>query len=69
MTTYGLFLKGGSIGEQANRSGTPSQTFDDKAAAQMVARRFNKMLTPGERKYYGLRYFIKAIPALSDKDA
>jgi hypothetical protein len=64
---YATALKGGSIGEKNIRSasdlkgmsvkGNTSVQFT-KDDAKAEAKRRNKSLSPGEKKYYGLKYFV-----------
>jgi hypothetical protein len=64
---YATVLKGGSIGEKNIRSASDlkGMTVDGntsvksaKADAKEEAKRRNKGLSPGEKKYYGLKYFV-----------
>jgi hypothetical protein len=60
---FGVILTGGSIGESSTRNTTRNsknmcRTFDDKTEAQQYARRMNKLLSPGEKSYYRLKYKI-----------
>lgn len=52
---FGVLLKGGSIGETKNRKPVACET---KQGAVDYASRLNKILTPGEKKHYGLRYVV-----------
>ena len=64
---YATALKGGSIGERSiggaydlkgmQVKGNTS-VKDTKAEAKEEAKRRNKMLSPGEKKYYGLKYIV-----------
>lgn len=59
-TGHGVFLKGGSVGEK--RSGKPIQIHSTPEAAKAQADRLNKnVLTPTEKKYYGLKYHVKPV--------
>lgn len=73
---YGVFEKGGSIGKSyANRddlhvwsgrdAGTLVKVFSSSDEAKNYAKRRRSMLSPGERSYYGMGYFVKR---LSKKD-
>jgi hypothetical protein len=57
---YQVILTGGSIAEQQARKNTPrpTNTFSTKADAAVKAKRLNKLLSPGEKEYYGLRYKV-----------
>jgi hypothetical protein len=67
---YAVALKGGSIGEKNIRSARDLKGMEvkdtasvekSKADAKETAKRRNKMLSPGEKKYYGLRYIVVQI--------
>ena len=73
---YGVFEKGGSIGKSyANRddlhawsgrdAGTLVKVFSSSDEAKNYAKRMRSRLSPGERSYYGMGYFVKK---LSNKD-
>lgn len=73
---YGVFEKGGSIGKSyANRdnlhawsgrdAGTLVKVFSSSDEAKNYAKRMRSRLSPGERSYYGMGYFVKK---LSKKD-
>lgn len=53
MTTFNVIRTGGSIG-QAQKAIVKS--FDNNIEAKDYAKRMRKMLSPGERKYYGITY-------------
>ena len=64
---YATALKGGSIGERSIKSasdlkGMPvkgnTSVKANKAEAKDEAKRRNKMLSPGEKGYYGLKYIV-----------
>lgn len=60
---YQVVLTGGSVAEQQARgtqAARPTDTFADKADAAAKAKRLNKLLSPGEKAYYGLRYKVVA---------
>lgn len=68
---FSVVLKGGSIGGKPSIK-SPSDLkgqkvqdlnslFDDKAEAQKKAKRMNKLLSPGEKKYYSLKYIIAQV--------
>ncbi len=52
---WGIVRKGGSLGSSPTGL---IKAFDTKKAAQEVAKRWNKRLTPGERKYYKIWYKV-----------
>ena len=64
--SWGVFFAGGSIG-----SGTSGyyllekggiqlrQTFDDESDAKSHAKQRNRRLSPGEKKYYGMKYYAR----------
>jgi hypothetical protein len=54
---YGVYKRGGSIGERKGLI----KTFDTKEEAQEYAKRQRRHLSPGERKYYKLGYTVKAV--------
>ena len=56
---YGVFAKGGSIGDHNNSK--PYRVFDTKEEAIACARRYRSQLTPGERGYYKMGFVTKAI--------
>lgn len=64
---YATALKGGSIGEKNIHSardlkGMPvkgnTSVKSTREEAKEEAKRRNKMLSPGEKKYYGLKYIV-----------
>jgi hypothetical protein len=73
--TYTTVMKGGSIGEKsvsdlaqlrgdkADKSKSYFEEYEDYADAQAEAKRKNKRLSPGEKKYYGIRYVVAGIDA------
>ena len=60
---YGVFSKGGSIGSDPEHLRKPVKVFDTPEEAKEYAKRMRKLLSPGERKYYGLGYVTKKIKA------
>ena len=63
---------GGSIGEKGKNLyrhrrivGVVTSTYDSKDEAQESAKYSNKQLSPGEKKYYGIKY--KVVPGDSSK--
>ncbi len=69
---YEVLLIGGGIGERRPKSvkqlkGLPfnetntSMLFLDYTEALVKAKRMNKLLSPGEKKYYGLKWVIAEI--------
>ncbi len=61
---YGVFSKGGSIGQKT--SDVPVRVFDDKNEAKEFAARLRKQLSPGEKKYYKMSYVIKAVKDMKE---
>ena len=60
---WGLFLKGGSLGENIDPN-SPQKVFEGDTAendAKMTAQRRNASLTPGEKEYYKMRYSARKI--------
>lgn len=61
---YGVFRFGGTIGDNNNAiiiaggAGTCVITGDDKEELKVKASRYNKMLTPGEKKFYRMSYKV-----------
>lgn len=53
---YAVYSKGGSIGD--TKTGKPLKVFDTAEEAKEYAKRMRKLLSPGEKKYYGLGYFV-----------
>lgn len=64
---YGLFQRGGSIGQNANAEyrkypeGILLKVYTDREQAKEDAKRYRKSLTPGERSYYGMGYSVKPL--------
>ena len=56
---HGVFLKGGSVGEK--RSGKPVEVHSNIDDAKAQAKRLNKLLSPGEKQHYGLKYHVKPV--------
>ena len=61
---WAVVLKGGSIG--SGKGWTVDRmpirySFDSEEEAKDQAKRSNKRLSPGERKYYGMRYLVRDI--------
>lgn len=56
---HGVFLKGGSVGEK--RSGKPVEVHKNIDDAKAQAKRLNKLLSPGEKQHYGLKYHVKPV--------
>ena len=51
---WGVIQTGGSIGDRSSK--TPKEAEASKEEAQAKAKRMNKQLSPGEKKYYGIKY-------------
>jgi len=69
-TKYTVVLLGGSIGEKPIRSVrelkgkeviNKEKVFDTPEEAKKYAKQMNKYLSPGEKKYYGLKYVVAEI--------
>lgn len=62
---HALYLRGGSIGEGGDRSkyhpahGKLVDIYEDAESAKTAAKNYNKILSPGEKKYYGMKYHTK----------
>ncbi len=59
---YGVFLRGGSIGSGRGQyidrktDAKLVATYDSESEAKGRAKRSNRRLSPGEKKYYGMKY-------------
>lgn len=62
---FGVFMKGGSIG--GKKDDKPSATYDSKEEADAKAKRMNAILSPGEKGYYGMKYYVKQIEESVEK--
>lgn len=66
---FDVVMLGGSIGEKPIRSLSQlkgqdvisREIFVDKEEAKAYAKRRNKMLSPGEKKYYRIKYVVAAV--------
>ena len=62
--SYGVFLRGGSIGSGKGqyidiKTGAKLvATYDGESEAKGYAQRSNKRLSPGEKKYYKMKYTV-----------
>ena len=63
---WGLFQSGGSIGEH-NDPNKPKKTGTEQEMKEM-ARRRNKLLSPGEKSYYKIKYSAKRVRDSNAKD-
>jgi len=54
-------LQGGSIGDNRDKSPIGGEKFPTRALAQEKAKRMTKALSPGEKKYYKMKYTVKPI--------
>ena len=70
--TFVVVLKGGSIGEKTIRDlrslkntklnkSIFKDIFSTKDEAKLKAKSLNKQLSPGEKKYYGMKYIVAAV--------
>ena len=63
--SWGVFLRGGSIGDSGGTTLPESggivlkSTFDSQDDAKAYAKRRNKRLSPGEKQYYKMRYLVR----------
>jgi hypothetical protein len=64
--SWGVFFAGGSIGSGKSGYYLPERggiqlrdTFDDASEAKKSARSSNSRLSPGEKKYYGMKYLVR----------
>jgi hypothetical protein len=57
---FGVFRRGGAIGDKAPHA---IKTFDSKEEALAMCKRYNNLLSPGEKEYYGLKYVVRNVPA------
>ena len=58
MFKYGVFSYGGAIGN-CGTGVIMVKSFDKKEDAKKCAKGYNAVLTPGEKKYYGMKYAVK----------
>jgi hypothetical protein len=60
---FGVYRKGGSVGEKNDhpRHGKLTKTFDSADDAKSHAKSMNKVLSPGDKKYYRMKYHVKPI--------
>lgn len=66
---YNVYMKGGSIGRTPQEGDDPEHgafvsSHDTEDDAKAKAGRMNKMLSPGEKKYYGIKYHVKLSPSV-----
>lgn len=59
-TKYGVFRKGGSIGNNSMND-KPMKVYDNAEDAKAYASRLRKQLTPGEKGYYKMGFVVKKI--------
>jgi hypothetical protein len=62
--SYGVFMKGGSIGSK-NDPNKPIKVHDTEQDAKDHAKRMNKMLSPGEKNYYRIKYSHKKVESVN----
>ena len=53
-------MSGGSIGRGKNNY-EPSSIHDSQEEAKTKTKRMNENLSPGEKKYYKIKYTVRAI--------
>jgi hypothetical protein len=63
---YGVFSKGGSIGQNSNKP--PVKMFSNADEAKEYAKRMRAALSPGERNNYGMSYIVKKVNESVDLD-
>lgn len=64
---FGVISQGGSIGQSSENyypqfKGILTKTYNNLEDAKAHAKRFNSYLSPGEKKYYKMRYVAVALP-------
>lgn len=68
--SFTIVMLGGSIGGSTIRSLRelkgkdiidPDYEFSDRQTASDKAKRLNKILSPGEKKYYGIKYKVASL--------
>ena len=64
---HGVFMSGGSVGE-VGRANKPVKVFDNEADAKAHAAVRNKDRSPGEKKFYNVKYHVKPIKEAADDD-
>jgi tetratricopeptide (TPR) repeat protein len=63
---FGVFQRGGSIGDKEPHA---IKTFADKEEALAMCKRYNNLLSPGEKAYYGMKYVVRNVPAEQVEEA
>lgn len=58
---FGVYLQGGSVGGNKDKSPLGGEKYPTRALAKEKADRMNKILSPGEKKYYKMKYVVKPI--------
>ena len=58
---FEVYMTGGSIGNKKKGKPRESDIFTDKKDASAKAKRMNKALSPGEKKYYKISYKVRPI--------
>ena len=58
MIKFGVFSKGGPIGQSATRM---IASFINKDEAKIKAKGLNSSLSPGEKKYFGMGYVVRVV--------
>ena len=70
---YGVYLRGGSIGSGKGqyidiKTGAKLlYTFDSSTDASVRVKRSNARLTPGEKKYYGMKYTVVKMSTVKNR--
>jgi hypothetical protein len=55
---FGVFSSSGSIGSKKDET-KPIALFDNEYDAKEKAKRLNSILSPGEKTYYKIKYYVK----------
>ena len=58
MIQFGVYSLGGPIGQSSARL---VSTFANKKEASIKAKGLNASLSSGEKKYYGMKYTVRAV--------
>jgi hypothetical protein len=58
---FGVFFEDHSITARHDSNQIAKDVFSDKEEAKAKAKRMNKLLSPGEKKYYKMRYIVREV--------
>ena len=69
---YGVISQGGSAGRSSENyypkfKGILTKTYSNLEDAKAHAKRYNSYLSPGEKKYYGMKYVAVTLPKNSQQ--